>query len=83
MPPRTFQTQRKTDECYTTTTTSDLVCVTESYSMSSEDESPGKESQTSTTMASSKPTLSDIYERSEEGESDKNKTTLTGTLSSI
>ena len=53
--------------------------ITESYSLSSDDETPPKDGSASqSTVASSKPTLSDIYERSEEGESEKNRTTLSG-----
>ncbi|XP_053389979.1 uncharacterized protein LOC128552922 isoform X3 [Mercenaria mercenaria] len=45
----------------------------ESYSYSS-DESTPKDRESRASVASSKPTLSDIYERSEEGDSEKNKT---------
>ncbi|KAL4230935.1 hypothetical protein ACF0H5_011309 [Mactra antiquata] len=44
----------------------------ESYSMSSE-ETPPKDSESHVSVGSTKPTLSDIYERSEEGDSDKYK----------
>ena len=50
----------------------------ELYSISSEDSPPrGQESRAS--VASSKPTLSDIYERSEEGDSERKKSSKTGT----
>ena len=50
----------------------------ELYSISSEESAPqGQESRAS--MASSKPTLSDIYERSEEGDSERKKSSKTGT----
>lgn len=54
--------------------------LTESYSFSSEETTP-QDQVSRASVASSKPTLSDIYERSEEGDSEKNKTTsTTGTV---
>ncbi|XP_060593523.1 transmembrane protein 232-like isoform X2 [Ruditapes philippinarum] len=51
--------------------------TSESYSYSSDETSP-KDRESRASVASSKPTLSDIYERSEEGDSEKMKTSATG-----
>jgi len=64
----------KPQQCYhgNIITSSLELPVVENYSVESEDSSPGhQDSQSQASVASSKPELSDIYERSEEGDSDR------------